>query len=379
MRKLMIVAGMLLSFGCKNEASEPEGSNPGTGGAAGSGSGGSSGFDAGDLPGTDVTVTVPATGRVFVDLDAPAVITPPNDGMDSFEWDIALSGWDVFTNSGPSGPGTGKAFGPLEVLAYFSDTPPEVPFLTEDKTGGAFLEWYDYDGAFHALYTRFHVYGVKRADKYYKVQILGYYGDVSGAPVSGIYSMRYAEVTPSGIGPTQVIEDIDGTAGGPSGSESAPSACVTLATGTVTPLAPDAAMASSDWDLCFRRTTISVNGELGGPGGVGSADLDGDKTAAETLAENQQKTADGELAHFDAVDYAALTASGVVYRGDRIVSAFSDHWVDPTTTPPTFGNGCWRVVGANGEINHMLVFTNIEGYSATAAGNVTLRVRSLQQ
>jgi hypothetical protein len=376
-RRLILVSCLLLAVACKNEASESETQVPGTGGSGGSGGSGG-GFDAGDLPGTDVTVSVPATGRLFLDLDAPAIITPPNDGMDSFEWDLAFSAWDVFTNSGPSGPGTGKAFGPLEILAYFSDTPPDVPFLTEDKTGGAFLDWYDYDGAFHALYTRFHVFGVKRGSTHYKVQVLGYYGDVAGAPVSGIYSIRYAEVTSSGAGPTQLIENIDATAGGPSGDENAPSACVTLETGAVTPLSPDDAMASTAWDLCFRRTVISVNGELGGPGGVGAVDLDADKTAAETLAENSQKTADSELAHFDSTDFAALTASGVVYRGDRIVSAFSDHWVDPTTTPPVFGNGCWRVVGANGEINHMLVFTNIEGYSAESAGNVTLRVRSLK-
>lgn len=374
MRRLILVSLVLFAVACKNEAADPENQVPGTGG---SGGGSDAGFDAGDLPGTDVTVSAPTTGRVFVDLDAPAIVTLPNDGMDSLEWDIAFSGWDVFTNSGPSGPGTGKAFGPLEILAYFSDTPPDVPFLTEDKTGGAFLDWYDYDGAFHALYTRFHAYGVKRAQKYYKVQILGYYGDVAGAPVSGIYSMRYAEMTASGAGPTQLIQNIDATAGGPSGDENAPSACVTLETGAVSALSPDEAMASTTWDLCFRRTVISVNGELGGPGGVTAVDLDSAKTATETLAENSQKTANSELAHFDGTDYAALTASGVVYRGDRIVSAFSDHWVDPTTTPPVFGNGCWRIVGANGEVNHMLVFTNIEGYSTENAGNVTFRVRSL--
>ncbi len=221
------------------------------------------------------------------------------------------------------------------------------------------------------------MYGVKRGAKLYKVQILGYYGDVAGAPVSAVYSMRYAEVTATGLGPTELVEGIDGTAGGPSGDDTAPSACITLDTGVVSMMAPGDALASAAWDLCFRRTVISVNGELGGPGGVSAVDLQADKTAAETLAENQQKTADGELAIFDSTDNTALTQSGVIYRGDRIVSAFSDHWVDPTTDPPVFGNGCWRVVGANGEINHMLAFTGIEGYSATSAGTVTFRVRTL--
>lgn len=337
--------------------------------------GGDAGVDAAELPGTPVVVNVPATGKAFLDLDAPAVIQVPNAGADSYEWDLAFSGWDVFTNSGPSGPGEGKAFGPLEILGYFSDTPPDVPFLTEDRTGGAFLDWYDYDSSFHALYSRFHVYGVKRDGLFYAVQILGYYGEVSGAPVSAIYSIRYREIGASGTGPAQLVENIDGTAGGPSGSETSPSACLDLATGQISMLEPSAARTSPDWDLCFRRTIVSVNGELGGPGDVAAIDLLADLTAGETLAQNQQKTAASELFAFEAVDFTTLSNPDLTYRGDRIVSAFSDVWVDPSTTPPTFGNGCFRVVGANGR-NHLIVFTGIEGYDASSAGSVTLRVRS---
>ncbi len=65
MRKLILILLSLSLFSCKNEASDDGKSNPGTGGTTNNDGGG--GTDAGDLPGVDVTVTVPATGRVFVD------------------------------------------------------------------------------------------------------------------------------------------------------------------------------------------------------------------------------------------------------------------------------------------------------------------------
>jgi hypothetical protein len=372
-----VVALMLCwsAFACENEPSAKNEPSPGIGGTTFQGD---SGVDAGELPGVPLEVLVPGEGSVFVDLAGPSVVELLNDGADhSTAWDLAFSKWDVFTNSGPSGSGAGKAFGPLEILGYFSDTPPEVPFLTEDRTGGAFLDWYDYDGAFHALYSRFHVYGVKRDERLWKVQILGYYGEVEGAPVSAIYSIRYAEVTSSGIGETVVVENIDGTAGGPSGSEDAPSTCLDLATGALSQKTPSNARVETDWDLCFRRTIVSVNGELGGPGPVGAVDLDADKTATETLAENQEKTADSTLAGFEAIDTVTLANPALSYRGDRIVSAFSDVWVSHTE-PPTFENGCWRVVGGDGTDEHVLVFTGIDGYGPASAGKVTLRVRSFQ-
>lgn len=373
MKRVVAIVLCCSVFACANEPSAENEPSPGGGGTFQS----DSGVDAGELPGIPLEIDVPADGRVFVDLAGPSVVEVPSDGADSTVWDLAFSKWDVFTNSGPSGSGAGKAFGPLEILGYFADTPPEVPFLIEDRTGGAFLDWYDYDGAFHALYSRFHVYGVKRDDRLWKVQILGYYGEVEGAPISAIYSIRYAEVTSTGIEEAVVVENIDGTAGGPSGSEDAPSTCLDLATGALSQKTPSNARVEADWDLCFRRTIVSVNGELGGPGSVGAVDLDVEKSAAETLAETQAKTAESMLPAFDAIDSVALADPALVYRGDRIVSAFSDVWVSQAE-PPTFGNGCWRVVGGDGSDEHVLVFTGIDGYGPASAGKVTLRVRSFQ-
>ena len=50
-------------------------------------------------------VDVPASGRVFLRLATPEIVVPADDGAASTDWDLALSGYDVFTNSGLSGPG----------------------------------------------------------------------------------------------------------------------------------------------------------------------------------------------------------------------------------------------------------------------------------
>src|SRR5262245_48704882 len=62
--------------------------------------------------GDTLAVKVPASGRAYVKLDHLSVVTPA-DPATSVDWDLAFEGTDVFTNSGPSGPGEGGGFGPL--------------------------------------------------------------------------------------------------------------------------------------------------------------------------------------------------------------------------------------------------------------------------
>src|SRR5262249_35710635 len=146
--------------------------------------------------------------------------------------------------------------------------PTDVP-LFSDKAGGAFIRWYFYSGApDHALFSRFHVFGVKDGDKLYRVQVLGYYGKRDNAPVPALYKIRYAEVGQ----PAKEAADLDGTAGGPNGSPDAPTECIDLGTGARTMLTAADARASQAWHLCFRRQDISVNGEVGGPRNVGAID-----------------------------------------------------------------------------------------------------------
>lgn len=340
---------------------------PGNGGGAGAS------FDGG----SELRVPVPASGRVHVKLGTPAVVTPAGDPRTSFDWDLAFEGFDVYTNGGRSGGGKGAAFGPLDAVTFVGDTAPQVPFLVQDKAGGAFLDWYAYDASSHSLWSRYHLYGVKDGDRLWKVQILTYYGQRDGATVSALYRARYAEVTASGSGPTLDVVDLDGTAGGVAATETAESGCLDLASGQRVMLSPEATRTSADWHLCFRRDSISVNGELGGPRGVTATDLDGATTATEALTDVKAKTSLTELAAFDAADAASFT--GKNFRGDRIVTAFSDKWIDPAATPiAPAKNTMWLVLDAAGTQKYFLGVSAFENPTATSPGTVVVRIKPVK-
>ena len=322
--------------------------------------------------GEEVKVAVPETGRVFVKLTSPPSVVTPADPKTDKGWDLAFEALDVYTNSGPSGSGASLAFGPLDPIVFLEDVAPDVPFLTADKAGGAFIRWYFYEGApSHALYSRFHVFGVKDGDKLYRVQILTYYGKRDGTGVPGLYRIRYGEVGQ----PAKEAVDLDATAGGATAADpSAPSECIDLGTGARMMLTPVEARTSSAWHLCFRRQDISVNGEEGGPRGVGAVDFDADKTANEKLADIVQLTPESELARFDAITAASF--DGETLRGDRVVSAFSGLWTQRGVTPPAPGKFAWLVVGADGKKRYLVGFPTFEGATATSPGTVVMRVKA---
>ena len=322
---------------------------------------------------TELDVPVPASGRVYVSLAKPAVVVPSGDPKSSAEWDLAFEGYGVYTNSGVSGAGQGGAFGPLDLTSFLGSTAPSVPFITADKAGGAFLDWYAYDGSAHALYSRFHVYGVKNGARLWKVQILTYYGVVNNAPTSALYQVRYAELS-AGVGATQQL-NIDGTAGGLAGTGSAPSGCLDLASGSVSMLTVSAAQTSSAWDLCFRRDAIGVNGEVGGPGGVGAFDLAAVQTASEQLKAVQAKTADSEKPLFDGV--SAATFASATFRGDHVVSAFeTGMWLDSTQSPPkAAATEAWLVVDASGQHNFLISFGTFQNATTSSPGTVVMHLK----
>lgn len=343
-------------------------------------SGGGGGGDAGHgeetyASGTELRVTVPASGRVYVNLASAAVVDVAGDPTTQAGWDLAFEGLDIFTNSGPSGSGAGGSFGPLDAITFVSDTAPTVPFVSADKAGGAFLDWYAYDGTTHALWSRYHVYGVKDGDHLFKVQVLGYYGEREGAPVSGIYAIRYAEL--GGANPeTRSLPDLDGTAGGTSAPADATSECLDLVSGARTMLTPAAAESSSAWSLCFRRASISVDGEKGGPRGVLAVDLQAADTASETVEQMMTKTAASEQARFDAVTAASF--DGKTFRGDRIVSGFSEGWIDATQSPIVPAAGTWLVVDAAGKQKYLLGFRAFESPTTTSPGTVVMRIKPVK-
>ncbi|WP_235880038.1 HmuY family protein [Polyangium aurulentum] len=360
MNRLLFVAPLaLLVCACSEEVGKPS----------------TTGSAPGDDPGASLSVPVPAEGRVFITLKEPAIVTPKGDPSASTDWDLAFEGLDVYTNSGESGVGEGGAFGPLDAVTYDDGVAPAIPFLTQDKSGGAFRDYWAYDPSAHVLWVRYHVYGVRDGDKRWKVQILGYYAEQQGAPVPAIYRVRWAEVTSAGVGPTQTLSDLDGTAGGSQAPDDVASECLDLGTGARVMHTPAEARTAKDWHLCFRRATVQVNGELGGPRGVTAVDLHASETSSETVDAVKARTDETELARFDAVGDAELSDPKLIWRGDRVISAFSDYWVDPAASPAAPAPHSWLTVSADGVARYLLVFDAFEGPTATTPGTVSLRIR----
>jgi hypothetical protein len=362
---------LLLAAACTFEA-KPE-SPPGATDVDGSNAGAPV-----ERPVETLTVDVGNDTKVFVKLAPLGEASVAGHGAESTEWDLAFTGWDVFTNGGVSGPGQGGAFGPLDSVAFALGDDPSVPFIQADETGGPFRDWYEYDGTTHALYSRYHVYGIRAADRFYKFQILSYYGELEGAPVSALYRVRYAEVTVEGSSEVHELENVDGTAGWPNVSDAAPSGCLNLHSGAPLALTPDDARASDAWHVCFRRDGVSVNGERGGPGGVSAADLDQSDGEAETVDEVRARTTETERERFDTTDLARLTSPSVSYSGDRVVSIFSDAWVDRAAAAPVPMDATWLVVGADGASRFLIHFESVEDSTERAVGRVTLRVRTIE-
>jgi hypothetical protein len=325
-------------------------------------------------PGTELVVPVPASGRAFVKLASPPAIVTPSSPATDLGWDMAFGGVDAFTNSGPSGHGQGGAFGPLDPIVFVSDHVPPVPFVNADATGGAFSSWYIYDPDAHVLYSRLHVYGVRDGSTTYKVQILEYYSQPDGGPaVPARYTIRYATL---GDGqPTQEVQ-IDGTAGGKPGSPDTPSGCIDLGTGQQMLLTPSAAQASSAWHLCFRRTSIAVNGGAGGPRNVGAVDLQADKTKEEALPDILVRTADTQKPIFDGTAADSFTTS--TFLGDAIISALTGQWTDVTSGVLAPAAKAWLVVGADGATPYVVGFERFEGATAASLGSVVMRIKAVQ-
>lgn len=321
---------------------------------------------------------VPATGRGYLNLASKSVVQVDGDPKASRAWDLAFDGIDIYTNSGVSGGGAAASFGPLDVGTFASDVMPAIPYLATDKSGGAFLDWYTYEGApTHALWSRYHVFGVKDGSRLWKVQILTYYGERDGAPVSGLYKLRYAELTPSGVGDIKEISNIDGTAGGSGAPANSPSECLDLGTGKLVALSPDTARTSYDWHLCFRRQTIGINGDQGGPRGVGAVDLMADAIASEEVAEIRKRTADSERGTFDAVTAASF--HGKTFRGDRIISGFGEGWLEAGTSVLRPKPGTWIAVDAAGATKYFLAFERFEQATATSPGTIFAHIKALKE
>jgi hypothetical protein len=334
--------------------------------------------DATDKQVESIVVELHPDRRAFVELATPSVVHVDGLGETSIAWDLALQGRDIFTNGGISGPGDSSAFGPLSAPTFLSDTAPDVPLLLKDRAGGALLDWYDYGGNTHQLFSRYHVYALRDGERLYKLQVLGYYGERRGAPVAALYHVRYAEVTPDGVAELHELSMIDATAGGSEDSDDEPSACLELDRERITPLTPAEARRSMDWQLCFRREAIAVNGGLSGPRGVSAVDLQADETAGETEAEIQARSAESEQERFAELDYAALDDSALVYREDGVVTAFGARWLVPGSSPLELSDSSWLVVGADGASKYLLRLSELSGDPGREPAALRLEAKSVR-
>ncbi|HQY63976.1 MAG: HmuY family protein [Myxococcales bacterium] len=327
--------------------------------------------------GQEIAIAVPEKGKVFLSLSPLGIVPAPADPRVSTGWDMAFEQYTITTNGGVSGPGQAASFGPLDAAAFVGDAAPTVPFLVADKAAGAFLDWFAYEGApSHALFSRFHVVGVKDGERLWKVQLLSYYGERDGAPISALYSLRYAELTDRGEGPTQQVDRLEGTAGGPGGGPNEPSELLDLATGARSQLTPADALASRLWHLSFRRQTVGVNGGLGGPRGVAACDLDEAGLKDETMDVVRARTPESERARFASVTRASF--DGRSFRADGVVSGFSDAWVDRAGASPAPAYATWIVVDAEGN-KFMIGFSKFVSASTTSPGTIVMHLKPVSR
>jgi len=376
--RMTAAAGLACAFalggalGCGGESVDNDVGDTGKGGDTGE-----AGSPSSDGDGLELTIGPDA--RTFVELSTPSLLNDvQGTGSESIAWDLALQGRDVFTNGGISGPGNSSAFGPLSSPTYLSDTAPDVPLMLKDRAGGALIDWYKYAGATHQLFSRYHVYGIQDGSRFYKLQILGYYGEQLGAPVAALYRVRYAEVTADGVGKTHEVLDIDATAGGSKDDDKQPSGCLDFDSEQVTPLTPAEAVTSEAWQLCFRREAIAVNGGLSGPRAMQAVDLQAADTADETAMQIQARTRDSEQQPFDDVDYVTLTDPTLAYRTDGVVTAFAQRWLEPGSDPLALSDSVWLVIGADGASKYLMQFSDLVGDPAAGPATLTLQAKSVK-
>jgi hypothetical protein len=134
---------------------------------------------------------------------------------------------------------------------------------------------------------------------------------------------------------------------------------------------------SMAWHLCFRRDKINVNGELGGPRNTGALDFDAEKTPTETVEMVKAETQASRDMRFDAVN--AATFQGKMFRGDRVISAFTDLWIDRTKMPIAPRNAAFLSYAADGKRPFIVGFPKFEDANAQGPGTVVMRVKGVKQ
>ena len=312
---------------------------------------------------------------VYIDLAVPAVVQ--NADRSRSNWDLHFDGLEVYTNSGAAGPGEGASFGPTSELELLFDTAPDVP-MRADLSDGAMSNWYWF--ANNGIISRFRAYGVRDGSgRLFKLQVVSYYGQTGSESESGIYSIRFAEVTETGNGEIVQLSGIDARAGGVSIPAGAAAGCVDLARGEQYLLNKEEWLERGDWHLCFQRTEIFVNGGLSGPGQVAVVDLEQDPAASSpdpVSSDEAMRTAESDLQRFERIGYAELSQSNLPWQREyRVQPRIGDNWLSEDRQTPIPGS--WIVRGADGLRHYALFFTALDS-EVGRERNVAVQIKTLE-
>lgn len=315
-------------------------------------------------------------GIAYIDLSTPSVIQPTSS--DTFAWDLLFDGLTVYTNSGAAGPGYGASFGPSSELDLLFDAAPAVP-LRADVSDNALLSWYWFGP--NGVTSRFHTYALRNAEgQLFKLQVLSYYDNSGNEQRTAIYTVRYAEVTPDGSGEIVEVNNLDASAGGVTLPPSSPAACIDLAAGTLLQLDATEWSSKTDWDLCFQRTEVFLNGGLSGKGSIEAVDLDlepGASVDSGVTEAEQRQTPEGALARFEEVDYAMLTQQDLPWDQQYEARArIGTRWLAGEPESPVPQEGSWIVRGADGERHYALYFISVSP-ETQATRTVSVQVKPL--
>lgn len=138
-------------------------------------------------PFTTKSVSAPSSGQTYLNLRTGQVVTP-TDPLTSSDWDLALSGTRIRTNSGTSGGQQGGAIvSTATSLLELASVPAGTVAVDETldyagQTGTvqvsgnpALKAWYDYNSATHVVTPKNLIYVVRTADgRFAKLKIRSY-------------------------------------------------------------------------------------------------------------------------------------------------------------------------------------------------------------
>ena len=127
---------------------------------------------------------------------------------------------------------------------------------------------------------------------------------------------------------------------------------------------------SSEWDMAFFSTTVSLNGGEAGPAGIVAHCIC--QNAGATNEQVLAMTPDSELADFEAVDAGDIPASASAWSADVLTPAIRG-WVEGTGAQATLvADKFWKLRLNDGTSFAKLRIISIENATAAHAGDVTI-------